>query len=306
MAFGQNPLGIHALCSVGSWSEADARRAISSAAEIGYDLIEIPMLDPDRIDVAMTARLLEEFGIGATISLGLEPTTDLSSEDLDVSAKGEALLSKVVNIGRDIGATHLCGVIYSAMTKYSQPATRKGLDNSVAALRRICEQAAASDITVGVEVVNRYETNIANTAAEGVALCKMIGAPNTRVHLDSYHMNIEEADMARAIVETADYLGYFHFGECHRGYLGTGSIEFEPVFKALAQINYNGPLVFESFSSKVVDPQLSNILGIWRNLWTDGDDLITHARDFMQAQMKAALQTEGLVRPNFNGDARYG
>lgn len=306
MAFGQNPLGIHALCSVGGWSEKEARHAISSAADIGYDLIEIPMLDPNKIDVEMTARLLEEYGIGATISLGLEPATDLSSEDAETSAKGEALLSKVVSIGRDIGATHLCGVIYSAMTKYSRPATRKGLDNSVAALQRICAQAAASDITVGVEVVNRYETNIANTAAEGVALCKLVGAPNTRVHLDTYHMNIEEADMARAISETGAYLGYFHFGECHRGCLGTGSIEFAPVFKALAEIDYGGPLVFESFSSEVVDPQLSNILGIWRNLWTDGDDLISHARDFMNVQIKAAMRAEGLAQPQFKGDIRYG
>lgn len=306
MAFGKNPLGIHALCCVGGWSEAEARRAICSAAEFGYDLIEVPMLDPDRIDVAMTARLLEEYGIRATISLGLEPETDLSSEDPEISARGVALLAKVVSIGRDIGATHLCGVIYSAMTKYSRPATRKGMDHSVAALRNICELAAASDITVGIEVVNRYETNIANTAAEGVALCKMIGATNTRVHLDTYHMNIEEADMARAIVETGDHLGYFHLGECHRGYLGTGSIGFETVFKALAQIDYDGPLVFESFSSEVVDPQLSNILGIWRNLWTDGDDLINHAHEFMTAQIKAALQAERLAQPDFTGEKRYG
>jgi len=301
MGFGQNKLGIHALCWVGGWSEAEARKAIEGTARVGYDLIEIPMLDPDRIDVELTAKLLEEYGLASTISLGLEAQTDLTSDDPEAVKRGEALLMKVVSIGRDIGATHLCGVLYSAMMKYVQPATSVGLAQSVDVMRRVCDAAANSDITVGVEVVNRYETNIANTAAQGVALCDMIGAPNAKVHLDTYHMNIEEADAARAIIETGDRLGYFHLGECHRGYLGSGSIDFVPTFRALAQIDYKGPLVFESFSSEVVDPQLSRILGIWRNLWTDGEDLIGHALDFTKAQIKSAHQTENLSAVHIKG-----
>jgi D-psicose/D-tagatose/L-ribulose 3-epimerase len=301
MGFGQNKLGVHALCWVGGWSEAEARKAIEGTVRVGYDLIEIPMLDPDRIDVELTAKLLEEYGLAATISLGLEARTDLTSADPDAVKLGEALLMKVMSIGRDIGATHLCGVLYSAMMKYAQPATSAGLAQSVDVMRRLCAEADKSGITIGVEVVNRYETNIANTAAQGVALCDMIGAPNAKVHLDTYHMNIEEADAARAIIETGDRLGYFHLGECHRGYLGSGSIDFVPVFRALAQIGYAGPLVFESFSSEVVDPQLSRILGIWRNLWTDGEDLIGHALDYTRAQVASAQQTENLSAAHVKG-----
>ncbi len=294
MAFGRNRLGVHALCWVGGWREAEARRAIEGTAQVGYDLIEIPALDPDRIDSGLTARLLEEYNLAATISLGLGPATDLSSGDSECVARGEALLMKVVSIARDIGASHICGVLYSALMKYGQPATSEGLEESVSVLRRVCAAAERSGITVGLEVVNRYETNIANTAAQGVALCEMIGAANARVHLDTYHMHIEEADPARAILETGDRLGYFHLGECHRGYLGSGSIEFAPIFRALAQIGYGGPLVFESFSSEIVDPQLSRTLGIWRNLWTDGDDLVRNALDFTRAQLVAAQQAKAL------------
>jgi D-psicose/D-tagatose/L-ribulose 3-epimerase len=301
MSFGENKLGIHALCWVGGWSEAEARKAIEGTARVGYDLIEIPALDPDRIDAALTARLLEEYGLAATISLGLGPQTDLSTGDAEKVARGEELLMKVVAIAREIGATHICGILYSALMKYDEPATEDGLRASVDVLRRVCAEADRSGITVGMEVVNRYETNIANTAAQGVALCEMIGAPNVRVHLDTYHMNIEEADAARAIVETGDRLGYFHLGECHRGYLGSGSIDFTPIFRALAQIDYSGPLVFESFSSKVVDPQLSRILGIWRNLWTDGEDLIGHALDFTRTQVVSAQQTNSIAAPRQRG-----
>ena len=306
MLFGENKLGVHALCWVGSWSEEDARKAIEGTARVGYDLIEIPALDPDKIDAKMTARLLEEYGLAATISLGLGPDTDISSGDPDKVKRGEALLTKVVGIARDIGASHVCGVLSSAMTKYYQPATAEGVAQSAAVLRRVCELADANGIQVGLEVVNRYETNVANTAAQGVALCEMVGAPNVKVHLDTYHMNIEEADAARAIVETGARLGYFHLGESHRGYLGSGSIDFDPVFRALAQIDYAGPLVFESFSSKVVDPTLSNVLGVWRNLWSDGEDLVSHARDFTLAHMKSASQTDALFAAQPRGVLQHG
>jgi D-psicose/D-tagatose/L-ribulose 3-epimerase len=83
-------------------------------------------------------------------------------------------------------------------------------------------------------------------------------------------------------------LGYVHVGESHRGYLGTGTIDFESFFKALAQIDYQGVVTFESFSSTVVSEELSNALAVWRNLWGDGMDLAVHARQFMANGLRAA------------------
>jgi len=87
-------------------------------------------------------------------------------------------------------------------------------------------------------------------------------------------------------------LGYFHTGDSNRGYLGTGSIDFKRIFRALVQANYQGPITFESFSSRVVGQPLEGILGIWRDLWDDGDDLAAHAKIFTQAHLKAAQETE--------------
>lgn len=287
-----NRLGVHALCWTGGWTEAEARLAIEGTARLGYDLIEIPALDPSAIDAASTVRLLEEHGLGVTVSLGLGPDTDITSADQSIARRGEAHLKTVVSLARDLGSTHVCGVIYSAMQKYIQPATKAGIEQSASILRRICEQADASGMRVGLEVVNRYETNVMNTAAEGVAFCKMVGMPNAFVHLDTYHMNIEESDVERAIAETGDYLGYFHIGESHRGYLGSGSIDFRKIFRGLQQAGYGGPITFESFSSEVVSPQLTGVLGIWRNLWSDGEDLCRHARDYMLANLKAAAMAD--------------
>lgn len=301
MSFGENKIGLHAFCWVGGWSEEEARKAISGTKKLGYDLIEIPALDPSRIDVAMTRRLLEEYQLGSTMSLGLSADMDISGEDDAAAQRGEALLMQVVEIAQEIGATHIGGIIYSAFQKYPNPPTQAGVERSASILHRVCEAAVPGGITMGLEVVNRYESNICNTAAQAVALCEMINAPNVKVHLDTYHMNIEESDGEQAIVDTADQLGYMHLGECHRGYLGSGSIDFASYFRGLAQIDYSGPIVFESFSSKVVDTQLTVILAIWRNLWTDSEDLCGHAKQYINALMHAASAAERLSAKNVKG-----
>ena len=132
-------------------------------------------------------------------------------------------------------------------------------------------------------MVNRYETNIMNTAQEAMDYINDIGDSNVKVHLDTYHMNIEENNYSEPIKKIGkDKLGMFHFGENHRGYLGSGHINFEETFNSLRKINYSGIITFESFSSEVVDPVLSNTLAVWRNLWSNSEDLATEALKFIR------------------------
>ena len=98
-------------------------------------------------------------------------------------------------------------------------------------------------------------------------------------------MNIEEDGFVKQVEQCGDRLGYVHIGESHRGYLGTGTIDFDAFFGALVRSGYDGPVTFESFSSAVVHPELSNQLAVWRNLWDDGDDLARHAYEFMAKRL---------------------
>jgi len=234
--------------------------------------------------------MLDRYRLGTTMSLGLDDSTDISSGDPGKQARGEARLMQVLEVARDIGATHVCGILYSAFQKYFEPPTQAGIAGSVEVMRRIGERAAKDGITIGLEVVNRYESNVLNTAAQAVSYAKRVGLPNVRVHLDTYHMNIEEADLESALIDTGTMMGYFHIGESGRGYLGAGNIDFDRVFRGLAKAGYEGPITFESFSSAVVNKQLQGILGIWRNLWEDGADLARHAKGFIEHGMKAARE----------------
>jgi D-psicose/D-tagatose/L-ribulose 3-epimerase len=280
-------IGCHALVWTGTFDAAGIRLSVARTKQAGFDLVEFPLMDPFTFDVRVARQALAEHGMSASASLGLSEATDVSSEDPAVVAAGEALLMRATEVVAELGGTQLCGVIYSAMRKYMDPVTEKGLANSIATIGRVADRAAQLGVSIALEVVNRYETNILNTGRQALAFVDRVVRPNVAVHLDSYHMNIEESDLYSPVLDCGDRLGYVHVGESHRGYLGTGNVDFDSYFKALHRIDYQGTIVFESFSSAVVAPDLSRMLGIWRNLWQDNDELASNANDFIRGHLTA-------------------
>ena len=281
-------LGVHALVWVGGWSEEEARTAVSSTAEAGYDLIEIPLLDPSSVDAVATRRLLDEHGIGAGCSLGLSDATNVSSEDPAAVAAGRRLLDDALRATVELGSDYLGGVLFGVLGRHDAVVTERGYENAVEAMRELCSNAEREGVTIGLEVVNRYESNVLNTTEQGLRFLDDIGAPNATLHLDTYHMNIEEHGMAEAIELAGPRLGYFHVGESNRGPLGSGTVDFEETFAALDRIGYDGTITFESFSSAVVSPALTRALCIWRETWDDGMELAVSARQFVLRHLAAA------------------
>lgn len=285
-----NPLGVHALVWAGDLSPDSTRHVISQTRKAGYDLIELSLHGPKLMDLSLTRDLLQEHALRVGCSRGLTFEADVSSEDAAVVARGIDMLEEGIDITAKIGGHYFGGILYGAMAKYGHPCTPQGRRNAIAAVRRVADYAGERGVTLGLEVVNRYESNLLNTATQALAFLDEVNKSNVRVHLDTYHMNIEEVDFAQPVLACGDKLGYVHIGESHRGYLGSGNIDFTQFFKALAQVGYEGVVTFESFSSAVVNEQLSNALAIWRNLWDDGMDLALHARAFMAGGLAAARQ----------------
>jgi len=282
-----NPLGVHALVWVGGTTPDDVARAVRQTKAAGYDLLELSLHDAVNLDAAAAKAELEAAGLGIACSRGLAFDADVSSADSAVVARGEKLLHDSLAITHALGGTHFTGALYSALGKYGAPLSTQGRANVVQVLKDLAAEAAGLDMTLGLEICNRYETNVINTAADALLLADDIGADNVTIHLDTYHMNIEEDSLDAPVRLVGDRLGYVHIGENHRGYLGQGHIDFAGFFGALAEIGYTGPITFESFSSAVVSPTLSNDLAVWRNLWDDGMDLAVHARTFMADALAA-------------------
>ena len=214
-------IGCHGSVWTGSFDSAGLAKAIAGTASAGFDLIEIPLMDPDGLNVAEARKLLTDHGLGVTASLGLTPATDVSSESTDVVAAGEHHLNRCLEVLSDLGGTHLVGVIYSSMQKYMDPATPLGRRHSQDVIGRLAARGKKLGVVVGIEVVNRYESNLINTARQALRfLDEPLDAGKDEravVHLDTYHMNIEEPDMASPVLDVGDRLGYVHIGESNRG-----------------------------------------------------------------------------------------
>lgn len=281
----KNQLGVHALVFAGGTSPDEMTRIISETKSAGYDLLELSLHDSPSLDVPKARGELEAAGLGIVCSRGLSFTADVSSDDPKVVERGSELLASSLQTTYDLGGTHFTGALYSALGKYSTPLSATGRANVVHTLRELAQEAKQKSMTLGLEICNRYETNVINTAADALRLADDIGEDNVLIHLDTYHMNIEEDNFSRPVHLVGDRLGYVHIGESHRGYLGSGHLNFGAFFHALVDIKYGGPITFESFSSAVVSPTLSSDLAIWRNLWDDGPTLARHAREFLENQL---------------------
>ncbi len=279
--------GVHALALVPSWGTARALEAVEKAADLGYDVLELPMFEPRTLDISAVRRAAAERGLGLTCSLGLGFDEDISSLDSAVAARGATLLSEVVDAAAELGAGLVGGVIFSAMGKYRAPASEQGRMRAAEVLRDIARKAALQGITVALEVVNRYESNLLNTAAQAVEFIGLIGEPNVRVHLDSYHMHIEEPDMLQPVAIAGELLGYVHVGECHRGRLGSGSVDLAALFRALHRVGYEGVVTFEAFSRSLVPDDLVGTLALWRDLYDDPLELAGHGLETMRALARA-------------------
>lgn len=283
-------IGIHANVFAGEMDSTGLRVAAQGAKDAGFALLELPLLSIGPGVRGADARRVatDEFGLALSGSLGLDESSDISSTVEAYREAGGRVLRDAIDFLSDAGGTELCGVLQSCLGRYDHPATEENLDNSANMLRGLGEYAQDRGITLSLEVVNRYESNLFNTAQDARAFLQRVGHRNVRLHLDAYHMNIEEASMDGAIRESAGDLEYFHVGESNRGYLGSGSVDFDAAFRALGRIRFEGPVVFESFSRRIVSKALSNRLGVWRDTWTDPDDLARKAIAFMTAHIARA------------------
>jgi len=271
-------LGIHAYAWCSQWSN-DTLDLIDRVKSLGLDFIEIPLMCLETFDARAIRRRLEEVGIGAVTSTVLLGETDITSDEPRIRAKGVDYLKRCVEATHAIGATSFSGVIYSQHVRQlpSRP-TEAHWQWSAEALRAAAEHAAPLGVTLGLEPVNRYETFLVNTCEQALRLKRLIGRDNVRVHLDTYHMNIEEKSFYEAVKRAGKDLIHLHLCENDRGIPGTGLVDWDGLFRGLAEIGYEGYAALESF----VDCTGNMNTWVWRQLAPDGDTLVREGLAFIR------------------------
>lgn len=275
--------GAHAMIWIGDWTTEAGRHAIESAARAGVDLIEIPMLRPDRFDAAATKRQLADAGLDAICSLVLPSEAHMPERPKEAIAFLRSALDQVAAVD----STFLGGVLFAHLGRLTgAPPTRDERATCAESLVEVAEYAKTLGITLGLEPVNRYETYLFNTVEDVLGLIDAIGAPNVTVHADTYHMNIEEPGFRAPLREAGSRLGCIHLSESDRGIPGRGNVHWTDVFAGLLEGGYAGPLVMESFATATAD--LAAATCMWRTPGYTSDQLVTEGIAFLRAAAEQA------------------
>lgn len=275
-------LGIHAYAWCTKWTNNELH-LINKVKSLGMDFIELPLMCLETFNVDLIKNRLDEVGLEAVTSTVLLHETDITSEDPCIRANGVDYLKACVKATRDIGMTNFSGVIYSQFVK---PAIKRPSEKlwrySAECLREVAKYAQDLNVIIGIEPVNRYETSLVNTCQQAIQLCEMIGGDNVKIHLDTYHMNIEEKSFYEATKLAGDKLIHYHMCENDRGIPGTGLVRWDDIFKALSEMNYQGHAALESF----VDCTDNMNTWVWRQLAPNGDTLLKEGTTFIRKMQK--------------------
>jgi D-psicose/D-tagatose/L-ribulose 3-epimerase len=275
--------------------DTDYLKYIRKVADLGFDVLEVGAAGiVNMSDEALKALKNEakKYNITLTAGIGLPKEYDVSSSDENVRQHGLAFVRKMLDKLYNADIHAIGGTVYSYWpADYSKPIDKAAaLTQSIKSVREIADYAAQYNITILIEVLNRFEQFLLNDAGEAIQYVKEVNKANVKVMLDSFHMNIEEDNMGDAIRKTGNYLGHFHIGECNRKVPGKGHMPWSEIGQALRDIHYEGCVVMEPFV------RTGGIVGSDIKVWRDLSENANEAK--LDADIKESLE---LVKKQFIG-----
>ena len=279
-------LGVHSATFVKNWQE-DITPYILKCKEAGFKSVEISLLGQTPESAKEISNLASDLNISLTCTTGLSKEEDISSNDSNIRKNGEEALKRAINMTSIMNSHLLTGVVHSAWGISNTLGKDKEdkFTNSSTSIKKISSLLTEQNIRLGIEPLNRYETDFINTVDEGLKLCELIDHPNVGLLLDVYHMNIEEKNICQSIEKAKDKLFHLQVAENDRGIPGTGSINWLEIFNTLKKINYNKNVSLEMFIQANVDT--SKDLFTWRNIENDPYDAIVRSFVFLNEHLNA-------------------
>ncbi len=258
-------------------------------ADLGFDILEICIEDPTRVSAAAVQQAAAAAGVTVAVCGAFGPDRDVSHEDPERRQLGIDYLKSCIDLAAAVSAPDVIGPMYSATGKTRLlPDIEREQQRTWAAnsLREAGEYAAARGVGLAIEPLNRFETDLVNTVVQGLDLCDRIGLDNVGLLLDTFHMNIEEKSIPDAITAAGTRLRHFHACENDRGAPGSGHVEWDDVFAALAEVGYDGSVVIESFTPEI--QEIARAVSTWRPVAQSGDALAREGLIYLK--QKAAAQ----------------
>lgn len=250
--------------------------------DMGFDIIEVPVENKELIDWPKLKELVKETGLKVTISGAFGPSRDISSDDSGIRESGVNYIIDCLKIAEDMGSPIFGGPVYSAVGKtrfISEEQKKKERGWCVENLVKVGKIAQDYGVVVGVEPLNRFESDMVNTADQAISLVKEVSNPNVKIQLDTFHCNIEEKNIPATIRKIGKgLLCHVQGNESDRGTPGTGNLDWAGIKSALNEIEYDGAMVIETFGA--VSEEIAKATCIWRPLANSSDELAMEGLEF--------------------------
>lgn len=250
---------------------------------MGFDVVEIPVEDPTLIDGAIVKKALADNGLKPTICGVFGPTKDLTSDDVSLHENCFDYVEQCFELCSLLDVDFLAGPMYSAVGKarmVSEEQRKMEWELAVTNLQKVCAIAKNFGQSIALEPLNRFESDLVNTAEDVMRLVDDINHKNAKVILDGFHMTIEEKDIRAAINRVGDKLIHVQVSENHRGIPGTGLTPWNDFKLGLEDIDYKGAMVIESFTPEI--KELAGAVCIWKNLANNQDDFASEGIKFLK------------------------
>ncbi|GAB3895775.1 sugar phosphate isomerase/epimerase [Larkinella knui] len=255
----------------------------SKFAEWGFDTVEIGLEEPWNVDPQLVKKALTDANLGCkTVCAAMGPDRDFRGDD-EQQQTAMTYLKALLDFMETIGAEMLVGPLYSSVGRAE--ATPKDVYKEqektvVGHLKELAAYAQSKGLKIALEPLNRFETDFINTADQAIHLADLVGNDAVRLHLDTFHMNIEEKFQADAIRKAGSRLDLLHSCGCDRGIPGNDHIDWNSIRQALKDIDFKGQLVIESFTPEV--KAIAKAAAIWRDIEASGEDIAVKGLAFLK------------------------
>ncbi|MET3114014.1 D-psicose/D-tagatose/L-ribulose 3-epimerase [Pedobacter sp. CG_S7] len=249
--------------------------------DMGYDIIEVAVEDKNIIDWPKLKRIADEVGLSITISGAFGAERDISSDNPDFRTGGLNYIIDCIKIASEMESPIFGGPVYSAVGKtrlVSDEEKKKERNWCVENLFKASKVAEEFGVIVGLEPLNRFETDMVNTADQALSLIREVDSPYLKILLDTFHCNIEEKSIPNTIRKVGKDLCHLQGNESDRGTPGTGNLDWLGIKQALQDIEYKGAIVIETFGAP--SKELARAASIWRPLANSADELASEGLAF--------------------------
>jgi D-psicose/D-tagatose/L-ribulose 3-epimerase len=255
----------------------------------GYDHVEVCIEDPDRLTPSAVQAATDAEGLSVLVCGAFGADRDVSHETRQGRQSGIDYLRHCVDFAAAVDSPLVSGPMYAptGQTRLLPPGERRAQwDRAVDSLTTVAQHAAAAGVSLAVEPLNRFETDLVNTVEQGMALCTDIGADNVGLMLDTFHMNIEEKSLPDAIRAAGPKILNFQASENDRGTPGTGHTDWLGVLRALDEVDYAGGIVVESFLPTV--KEIARAVSLWRPVAPSMEVLAADGLRFLRGALEAS------------------